>query len=325
MNTGYIIKSITALDDDLGKINRYTRRNLSADGVYTFSVILCDNEIDRDYERFCVDSLNSLAKLFIGKTGIFDHNPKGQNQTARIYDTEVLVDKLKRTSLNEEYTYLKAKAYMVKSDKNADLILEIDGGIKKEVSVGCSVSSIKCSVCAADAKKGCKHQKGKVYEGTQCHHILEKPTDAYEWSFVAVPAQKNAGVTKSYENQDKEDSKLRDNDTLIKAFSVCDEEFTLTKAEAMALCSHIKCLEKTAELGFAYKQDLAKEVTRLSFLANDQLDTAVFASVASKMDIEELKAFKSAYEKKLSSFEDNVQLKGKDKTFTQATMNEFKI
>ena len=26
---------------------------------------------------------------------------------------------------------------------------------------------------------------------------LSEPTDAYEWSFVAVPAQKNAGVSKS--------------------------------------------------------------------------------------------------------------------------------
>lgn len=31
-----------------------------------------------------------------------------------------------------------------------------------------------------------------------CHTILSDITDAYEWSFVAVPAQRNAGVTKQY-------------------------------------------------------------------------------------------------------------------------------
>ena len=31
-----------------------------------------------------------------------------------------------------------------------------------------------------------------------CHTILDDITDAYEWSFVAVPAQVNAGVTKRF-------------------------------------------------------------------------------------------------------------------------------
>ena len=41
--------------------------------VYTFSVRLCDNEIDRDGERFDEQTLRELAALFIGKSGIFDH------------------------------------------------------------------------------------------------------------------------------------------------------------------------------------------------------------------------------------------------------------
>ena len=45
---------------------------------------------------------------------------------------------------------------------------------------------------------GCEHQKGKQYGGKLCCHLLEEPADAYEWSFVAVPAQKNAGVIKSF-------------------------------------------------------------------------------------------------------------------------------
>lgn len=323
MNTSLTLKSITTSNDDLNLINSYTRRNLTADEIYTFSVILCDNEIDRDYERFSIESLNKLCKLFKGKTGIFDHNPKGQNQTARIYDTEVVTDKQTKTSLNEDYTYLKAKAYMIKSDRNADLILEIDGGIKKEVSVGCSVSKITCSICGSDVKKGCRHQKGKTYNGVTCHHILNNPTDAYEWSFVAVPSQKNAGVTKSYRT--REDDKLRDTDSLIKSFNMCEDEITISNKEAKLLSSHINELKKLANMGNTYKQDLIKEVTRLSFLVNEQLDTEVFSSVAQKMDIDELKSFKSAYEKKLNSFEHNVQLKSSKVTTTQSSVNEFKI
>lgn len=135
----------------------------------------------------------------MGKTGIFDHNMKSKDQTARIYHAEVITDKSRKTSDGEDYTFIKAKAYMVRTDKNKDLIAEIDAGIKKETSVGCCVSDISCSICGRNIKThGCEHQKGKIYGGKLCCYHLSEPTDAYEWSFVAVPAQKNAGVIKSF-------------------------------------------------------------------------------------------------------------------------------
>ena len=93
---------------------------------------------------------------------------------------------------------------MVRTDKNADLIAEIDAGIKKEVSVSCSASKNICSVCGCDRRiTQCEHHKGQ--DG--CHVILDDITDAYEWSFVAVPAQINAGVTKKY-SPTKEDKSM---------------------------------------------------------------------------------------------------------------------
>lgn len=124
---------------------------------------------------------------------------KSKDQTARIYSAEVVTDTSRKTSDGEPYTYIKAKAYMVRTEKNKDLIAEIDAGIKKETSVGCCVSDISCSICGRNIKThGCEHQKGKVYAGKLCCYHLSEPTDAYEWSFVAVPAQKNAGVIKSF-------------------------------------------------------------------------------------------------------------------------------
>lgn len=73
----------------LEKINRFTRRELGEDEVYTFSVILCDNDIDRDLERFSDEALVTLAEKFIGRTGISDHDPSSANQTARIFDTQI--------------------------------------------------------------------------------------------------------------------------------------------------------------------------------------------------------------------------------------------
>jgi len=192
----------------LEKINRYSQTELDQNQIFVFNVILCDNDIDRDFERFSDDALEQLKTFFVGKTGIFDHNPKSILQNARIFDTEVVSDSSRKTSDGREYKYLKACVYMIRTDSNKDLISEIEGGIKKEVSISCSASSRKCSVCGCDKNtSSCVHTKGKKYGSQICHTILSDITDAYEWSFVAVPAQINAGVTKHFhidENNIKE-------------------------------------------------------------------------------------------------------------------------
>ncbi len=37
---------------ELAAINRFAKSPLRAEEVYTFSLRLCDNEVDRDWERF---------------------------------------------------------------------------------------------------------------------------------------------------------------------------------------------------------------------------------------------------------------------------------
>lgn len=187
--------------ETLEKINRLTRREFAGNELYTFTVILCDNDIDRDGERFSDAAVEQLAELFIGKTGIFDHDPTAANQNARIYETEVVTDSSRLTKYGQPYKYLRASAYMVRTDDNKALISEIDGGIKKEVSISCSAAKKICSVCGCDiSHTDCGHRKGQ----DKCHVILDDITDVYEWSFVAVPAQINAGVTKKYDPEKEE-------------------------------------------------------------------------------------------------------------------------
>lgn len=196
----------------LDKINSMTRRNFRAEELYTFPVTLCGNEVDRDGERFSDEALETLQTLFIGKTFIADHNPTMENQIARVYDTElVTTDEL--TSYGEPYKYVKGYVYMVRTEKNADLITEIDAGIKREVSVGCSATVKRCSVCGANVLENpCEHFKGHEYDGKSCHYVLENITDAYELSFVAVPAQAEAGVTKkSFEGVKQMNEELQKN------------------------------------------------------------------------------------------------------------------
>ena len=39
-------------DEDMLLINEHTLKKLEKEDVFTFSVVLCDNDNDRDFERF---------------------------------------------------------------------------------------------------------------------------------------------------------------------------------------------------------------------------------------------------------------------------------
>lgn len=192
------VGTLTATDSELKEINKLTLEPLAAEDVFVYKVAICDNDIDRDFEVFPVKSLKKMKSLFLGKTMIKDHQASADNQVARIYATELKASETEVTSTGEVYTQLVAKCYMLNTDANKSLIAEIKGGIKKEVSVGFRNGKSLCSICGVDGTKDyCRHYWGKEYEGQVCHFKLE-PNDAYEVSFVAVPAQPKAGTIKMY-------------------------------------------------------------------------------------------------------------------------------
>lgn len=189
--------------EDMALINRFTLKELTPEEVFTFKAVLCDNKLDRHYEQFTLKALQRLHGLFMGKTVIKDHAHSADNQVARIFKTELQTSATELAENGEQYTQLVAYCYMLRTASNADLIAEIQGGIKKEGSVGFRVASAICSICGTDnAKAYCRHWPGKSYakEGGQelCTFTLADVADAYEFSLVAVPAQRAAGVCKSY-------------------------------------------------------------------------------------------------------------------------------
>ena len=273
------IKSSMVTAEELSRINEFAKCELSAGEIYTFAVKLCDNEIDRDCERFTRETLAQLAELFVGKCGIFDHEWSAKEQTARIYRTE-LVETKERTKAGDGYCYLKGYAYMLRTEKNAELIAEIEGGIKKEVSVGCSVKESACSICGKEIGL-CGHEKGKVYDGKLCYAELKDASDAYEWSFVAVPAQPKAGVMKRY-GQEEAGS--------LKAL--------VGQRGSRANLRELEKLEKQAELGRTYLGELKKEVCRLMLTAEKGFDGETVEKMTEKLGEEELKELKRVYGEK---------------------------
>lgn len=196
---------------DLNKINQYTLSPLKAEDVFTFKTVIGDNETDdRNFEPFNLNALKDLKRLYPGKTIIKDHRRTADNQVARIYDTE-LVTEPRLTKAGEPFTKVIAKNYMIRTARNADLIKEIQGGIKKEVSTGVRPKKLICNICGADNMKTyCPHWPGVEYDKensgrTTCLMTIDGAKEAYELSLVAVPAQPRAGTIKHYGPKPPED------------------------------------------------------------------------------------------------------------------------
>lgn len=192
-------------DEELSLINRQTLRPLTEEEVFTFRLAACDNQVDRDWERFTDGALEALAPMFVGKSVLLDHTWRAGSQTARVYGANVEGEgEVKRLIL---------RCYMPRDVRSAPTISALEAGILRECSVGCAVEKVLCSICGADqTKTACPHVPGKEYEGQRCVMALDGARDAYEVSLVAVPAQPEAGVVKSkrYGGQEPEPAPAQD-------------------------------------------------------------------------------------------------------------------
>ena len=254
----------------LEAINAQAKASMTAEQVYVFSLRLCDDQVDRDMERFDTAALNGLAKLFIGKTGIVDHQWSAGNQVARIFAAEVVQE--------DRVSYIKAWAYIRRGGANEEVIADIEAGIKKEISVGCAMGRAVCSVCGSEYGT-CGHVKGEHYDGQLCVAILKEPMDAYEFSFVAVPAQPNAGVLKALGGGNRTLKEL---------------------AEQFGAQSEYRALFKEAQLGREYKKQIGNDVVRLCLSLDLGVEEPALRAIAEKAGAEELMKLKEALEKRLA-------------------------
>lgn len=256
----------------LEAINAQAKAQLTAEQVYVFSLRLCDDQIDRDMERFDTQALPGLAKLFIGKTGIVDHQWSSKGQVARIFETQVVKE--------EDVSYIKAWAYIRRGGSGEEVIADIEAGIKKEVSVGCAMGRAVCSICGGEYGS-CGHQKGEHYDGTLCCVILKEPMDAYEFSFVAVPAQREAGVMKGLGGGKR-----------------CLKDL----ADEFGVQAEYRALFVQAQLGQQYEKQLRDEVVRLFLSLDMGLEEPVLCAIAQKVGAEELQKLKEALANRVAEY-----------------------
>ncbi len=253
----------------LAAINAQAKAHLTEEQVYVFCLRLCDDQIDRDGERFDTAALPELARLFIGKTGILDHQWTTEHQVARIFEAQVVCE--------NGVSYIKAWAYIRKGGAADEIIADIEAGIKKEVSVGCSMGRAVCSICGGEYGQ-CGHQKGEHYDGALCCVILKEPMDAYEFSFVAVPAQRDAGVLKAAGY-----GKLG-----LRELSV-----------RYGAQKEYQAMYKQAQLGKVYEKLLQDEAVRLCLSLDLGVAEPVLRAIVEKAGAEDLMRLRTGLEEKL--------------------------
>ena len=171
-----------------------------------------------------------------------------------------------------------------------------------------------CSICGKDMKKhGCKHIKGTYYGKKLCHGILNEAKDAYEWSFVAVPAQKNAGVTKAFDTK------------TTKAFTD-DGSFTADNDTAVFSKSYVKALEKQADDGRLYREHLAGEIRKYALITMNKVNIDAFISHCGNMDTTELKSLAEGLKAQANEIIPvSPQLRTLPQRKTESDNNSFKI
>lgn len=301
-------------DEDMLLINEYSLRPLEKQEVFCFSVRLCDNDIDRDFERFNEDSLKTLEALFVGKTGILNHSMKSEDQSCRTYKTQLIVDNDRKTADGMTYMYLKAWCYTIRSEKNESLIRDIESGIKKEVSISCASDSRICSVCG---EAHCNHISGRKYNGEICHKTITDITDAYEWSFVAVPAQRSAGVTKSFKKEKSMENILK---------SIREEKsLTLNEKDLKKLSQYMDSLKEKSHDGEKYRESLIGTAKKNFSIAVPSITSECVDEILKTLSTDTLENLCVSLEKQAKSILPPVSQLYVEEKVNNNSNNEFKF
>jgi hypothetical protein len=210
--------------------------------------------------------------------------------------------------------YLKAWCYTVKSEKNQSLIQDIESGIKKEVSISCASKQKVCSICGCEK---CNHISGKIYGGEYCHKTIKDITDAYEWSFVAVPAQRNAGVTKSFKKEKPMENILK---------SIKEEKsLTLSENELKKLSEYMDNLKSMSVDGEKYRHALINNAKKKFALTIPSLDGECVGEILKNLSSDTLESLCTSLEKQAKNILPPVsQLYTEEKKNTNSN-NEFKF
>lgn len=167
-------------DDEALAVGRYALRELDPEEYAVFTLDLCNNQIDRHFSRFPEEELTRINDLVPGRPLMERHDLRGTLPRGRFF----------RSTLHREgdVVSVRPSVYVLRTAENADFILNIEGGVYRETSIGFSFRTPECSVCGKDLRT-CDHVPGRRYGDNACHFIMRDVLEVAEGSVVSSGSQ----------------------------------------------------------------------------------------------------------------------------------------
>lgn len=189
------VRKVTPSNGDLDIINSggFAVEEVKAEDIFCGSMALCNNELDRSYERFPEGYLKRFADTIVGKSVMRGHDYRSE-PVGRFYDAEVRKGTADHLDLVPAY-------YMMANDP---LVPKVKAGILKGVSIGFEPDKRICDLDGkdydgwwndADDDDPCHHIAGRDYDGktaTITYGGDETKVEALEGSFVWLGCQHGA-------------------------------------------------------------------------------------------------------------------------------------
>jgi hypothetical protein len=161
-------------------VNRYALRPLKQDEYVVFTLDLCHNQVDRHFSRFPEEELEAINRLTPGRPLMERHDLRGSLPRGTFFRSQ-LWREAERVSVRPD-------VYVLRSKENEDFILNIEGGVYRETSIGFSFRLPECSVCHRDLRT-CAHVPGRTYGDAACHYVMRGVLEVIEGSVVPSGSQ----------------------------------------------------------------------------------------------------------------------------------------
>lgn len=174
------VRNLPEEDDVLGEVNRYALRPLGRDEFVVFTMDLCHNEVDRHFSRFPEEELARINALAPGRPLMERHDLRGTLPRGTFFRSQ-----LHRAG---ERVTVRPDVYVLRTRENEGFVLNIEGGVYRETSMGFSFRTPECSVCGKDLRT-CQHVPGRTYGDAQCHYVMRGVIEVIEGSVVPAGSQ----------------------------------------------------------------------------------------------------------------------------------------
>jgi hypothetical protein len=161
-------------------VNRFALRPLARAEYAVFTLDLCHNQVDRHFSRFPEEELERINRMTPGRPLMERHDLRGSLPRGTFFRSEL--------HREDEKVSVRPDVYVLQTRENADFILNIEGGVYRETSIGFSFRLPECSICGKDLRT-CDHVPGRSYGEQSCYFTMRDVIDVIEGSVVSSGSQ----------------------------------------------------------------------------------------------------------------------------------------